>query len=90
MTKVVDCTEPDELENVSPVLDGAVEFSETPVWELSEETLDADHPEVVAKLPGRVVREPSEDMVNSDRPEVVGEDKVIVVWDPAEDTEDSD
>lgn len=36
------------------------------VWELSEETMDSDQPDVVVEFQETVVREPSEDSVDSD------------------------
>ena len=36
------------------------------VWELSEDTVGSDRPDVVVKLPGTVVGEPSEETVDSD------------------------
>ena len=43
------------------------------VWELSEETVDSDPPEVVGELQRTVVREASEDTVKSDPPDKVVE-----------------
>ena len=43
------------------------------VGEVSEETVDSDHLEVVVELRGPVVGEPSEDTVDSDQPKEVVE-----------------